>query len=644
MSNEEIIARLLEFNSLLKVADFWTNALRGIGYSILLGLKGFVDTLGDGVSQMYRVMNFWESPTIQSFIEPYRPVIISFMTLAMLWIAFQLMGDPKKDKQKIVNNVLYAILLFVGLPFFMTQAGQLVTAGRENLQSPSEATTHIFQNNITDLYTIDKQEWRYPENDLGVNNIKTITNLHLLDIKESVDTGGVFFDDSPLSKEGKEILSKKVIEVNGEPQLAKMKGMFKWDESYYRYTWHPWYILLELLAYGLVLIFTIFKTAKISYEIGAMKILSYGLVLTDLDSGQRNKTLFLKIRDSFIVLYLLSLLLNLFTIYMSVVRELSLDKPWDMIAILAGAMAAIDGPNIVEQLFGIDAGLSSIGRSIIGLSQSGMALSSAGRATASGVSKLGGMAKTVGGKAARGTTNVGSAIGGLLNGFKGNTDRSTINDGQGPLSNFDNKENLANGKNSTNSNSKSETGLNKQESQTSENSEKVHNQGEENSGNERSAPLTITDPKEAAKVLDKMNGNNGEEHPSHPGLGQKTENQNRKAKAPAPSNVFSKKGTQNQVSKSPGALAAYQAGKDEKGNDFAGVKANPMSLPSEVKEARAQLEKDLSVPDSNDTFNDALVDKYIGVRQDLSKTELVRGGVRSFELGKNTGKKWRDKP
>ena len=69
-----------------------------------------------------------------------------------------------------------------------------------------------------------------------------------------------------------------------------------------------------------------------------------------------------------------------------------------------------------------------------------------------------------------------------------------------------------------------------------------------------------------------------------------------------------------------------------------------MSLPSEVKEARAQLEKDLSVPMSTDTLNDALVDKYIGARQDLSKTKLVRGGARSFELGKNTGKKWRDKP
>ncbi|EGO6719911.1 hypothetical protein ELZ35_14460 [Enterococcus faecalis] len=641
MSNEEIIARLLEFNPLLKVADFWTNALRGIGYSILLGLKGFVDSLGDGVSQMYKVMNFWESPTIQSFIEPYRPIVISLMTLAMLWIAFRLMGDPKKDKQKIVNNVLFAILLFVGLPFFMTQAGQLVTAGRENLQSPSEATTQIFQNNITDLYAIDKQEWRYPDNDLGVNDIKTVNNLRLLDIKEAVDTGGLFFDDSPLSKQGKETLSKKVIEVNGEPQLAKMKGMFKFDEAYYRYTWHPWYILLELLAYGLVLIFTIFKTAKISYEIGAMKILSYGLVLTDLDSGQRNKTLFLKIRDSFIVLYLLSLLLNLFTIYMSAVRELSLDKPWDMIAILAGAMAAIDGPNIVEQLFGIDAGLSSVGRSLIGLSQSGMALSSAGRATAASVNKLGHMAKSVGGKAVRGATNTGSAIGGLLSGFKGNVSPNTEG---GSLSNFKNEGSSGGNETSTNSNNNPEKGLGKNGSQVNEDNGNSNNTGEGPSDNGRPTPPTINDPKEAAKVLDKINGNNKEESPSHPGLGKNSETQNRKAKVPAPSNVFSKKGVQNQASKAPGALAAYQAGKGEKENSFTGVKANPMSLPSEVKEARAQLEKDLSVPMSTDTLNDALVDKYIGARQDLSKTKLVRGGARSFELGKNTGKKWRDKP
>lgn len=70
MSNEEIIARLLEFNSLLKVADFWTNALRGIGYSILLGLKGFVDTLGDGVSQMYRVMNFGKVQQFRVLLNP----------------------------------------------------------------------------------------------------------------------------------------------------------------------------------------------------------------------------------------------------------------------------------------------------------------------------------------------------------------------------------------------------------------------------------------------------------------------------------------------------------------------------------------------------------------------------------------------
>src|SRR5699024_7727023 len=109
-------------------------------------------------------------------------------------------------------------------------------------------------------------------------------------------------------------------------KLAKLESHFlKSDEAYYRYSWHPWYIFLELLAYGLVLVFTIFKTGKICYEIGAMRVLGYGLTLTDLENGQRNKSLLLKIRNSFIVLYLLSVLLTLFVLYMTSVRELQLE-------------------------------------------------------------------------------------------------------------------------------------------------------------------------------------------------------------------------------------------------------------------------------------------------------------------------------
>lgn len=159
MSNEEIIARLLEFDPLLNISKFWVSASRDFSFNLLLGIKGFVDALGEGVSQMYQLMNFWDSQAVRNFIDPYRPVVISLMTLAMLWIAFRLIGDPKKDKQKIVNNILMAILMFVGLPFFMGKAGELVSAGREGLQQPSEATLQIFKDNITDLYTIDKQGW-----------------------------------------------------------------------------------------------------------------------------------------------------------------------------------------------------------------------------------------------------------------------------------------------------------------------------------------------------------------------------------------------------------------------------------------------------------------------------------------------------
>ncbi|HBC7248974.1 pLS20_p028 family conjugation system transmembrane protein [Enterococcus faecalis] len=636
MSNEEIIARLLEFDPLLNIAKFWVSALRDISFNLLLGIKGFVDALGEGVSQMYQLMNFWDSQAVRNFIDPYRPVVISLMTLAMLWIAFRLIGDPKKDKQKIVNNILMAILMFVGLPFFMGQAGELVSAGREGLQQPSEATLQIFKDNITDLYTIDKQGWKYPANDVGVNDIQKTQNLNLLDISEEVDTDLHLFKESPLSKEGKEILTKKVLEVNGEAKLAKMKGVFKWDEAYYRYSWHPWYILLELLAYGLVLLFTIFKTAKICYEIGAMRVLSYGLVLTDLESGQRNKTLLLKIRDSFIVLYLLSVLLTLFVLYMTSVRELSLEKPWDIIAILAGAMAAIDGPNIVEQLFGIDAGLSSVGRSLVGFTQSSMAATSAGKAMASGVSKSMQTAKSVGGKAIRGATNAGAGLGGLLKGFKG----GSLPEGgasTGPKA----KPERTTQTNGTKDNTP--TAGNKENTEPNHSPEPKTNLsangfGEEGtssgSNGEQSTPPMITDPKEAANLLNDLTGSEPDSTGTPPKLGEG-------AGKATPANDFSKNGVKKQVSVSPGHLAAYQAGNLAEQPE---PKANPASLPMATKEARARLERDLSTPSSDDTFKDAMVDKYISTRQNLVQTKLVRGGVRSYELGKNTGEKWRDKP
>ncbi|MBU5339932.1 pLS20_p028 family conjugation system transmembrane protein [Enterococcus faecalis] len=636
MSNEEIIARLLEFDPLLNIAKFWVSALRDISFNLLLGIKGFVDALGEGVSQMYQLMNFWDSQAVRNFIDPYRPVVISLMTLAMLWIAFRLIGDPKKDKQKIVNNILMAILMFVGLPFFMGQAGELVSAGREGLQQPSEATLQIFKDNITDLYTIDKQGWKYPANDVGVNDIQKTQNLNLLDISEEVDTDLHLFKESPLSKEGKEILTKKVLEVNGEAKLAKMKGVFKWDEAYYRYSWHPWYILLELLAYGLVLLFTIFKTAKICYEIGAMRVLSYGLVLTDLESGQRNKTLLLKIRDSFIVLYLLSVLLTLFVLYMTSVRELSLEKPWDIIAILAGAMAAIDGPNIVEQLFGIDAGLSSVGRSLVGFTQSSMAATSAGKAMASGVSKSMQTAKSVGGKAVRGATNAGAGLGGLLKGFKG----GPLPEGgasTGPKANPEKTTQTNGAKNNP------PTAGNKENTEPNHSPEPKTNFsangfGEEGtpsgSNGEQPTPPMITDPKEAANLLNDLTGSEPDSTGTPPKLGEG-------AGKAMPANDFSKNGVKKQVSVSPGHLAAYQAGNLAEQPE---PKANPASLPMATKEARARLERDLSTPSSEDTFKDAMVDKYIHTRQNLAQTKLVRGGVRSYELGKNTGEKWRDKP
>ncbi|HBI1963875.1 TPA: hypothetical protein I0H45_RS13970, partial [Enterococcus faecalis] len=275
-------------------------------------------------------------------------------------------------------------------------------------------------------------------------------------------------------------------------------------------------------------------------------------------------------------------------------------------------------------------------RSLVGFTQSSMAATSAGKAMASGVSKSMQTAKSVGGKAVRGATNASAGLGGLLKGFKG----GPLPEGgasTGPKAKPE-KTTQTNG-----AKDNPPTAGNKENTEPNHSPEPKANlsangfgeEGTPSGGNgEQPTPPMITDPKEAADLLNDLTGTEPDSTGTPPKLGEG-------AGKATPANDFSKNGVKKQVSVSPGHLAAYQAGNLAEQSE---PKANPATLSMAAKEARARLERDLSTPSSDDTFKDAMVDKYISTRQNLAQTKLVRGGVRSYELGKNTGEKWRDKP
>ncbi|RIZ57381.1 pLS20_p028 family conjugation system transmembrane protein, partial [Paraclostridium bifermentans] len=418
MSDAQVIEILKSFD-VLKRSSIWADAGRFIMWYINLGLSKVVDLLSNSLSEIYSVMNFFNSKQVNDFINKYIVVIFAFASIALAILGWKIIVKKENDFNRIITNALIAITIFVVLPWGMQQGESLVKAGVNLLDSNGNvsSSTKIFSSNITDLYLIDKNGWKSP-NPHPKNYIKDDSSLSFLSITEIMDTGGLF-TSTKLSDDGTKILKHKINDASGEQKLEELKSHLVYeDEGYYRYSWHPFYILIELGTMALVLFFTCFKTAQLIQELGILKIILQGTVLTDIETGQRNKKLIEKIKNTFIILYVIMLLLNIYILFMDFIASSNISKPTQLVMILASGILVIDGPNFIEEMFGIDAGLKSISRSIIAAAQGAKGMKDLASAIGKGASAVG--KASVGASKVLGKTaiNTSAGIKGALDGFK----------------------------------------------------------------------------------------------------------------------------------------------------------------------------------------------------------------------------------
>ncbi|RAM53699.1 hypothetical protein DI05_22050 [Bacillus subtilis] len=416
---------LLRFQDYLSLTSIWTAPFRVIGWWVIMGLAAIVDALSGGIEEIYDLLNFFDSDQISGFIDKWMPVIFALMALALGFLGWKIIVQKKTDYDKIITNSLFALTLFLVLPWGMQQASDLLLAGKGMLDEDGKlsVSTKIYQNNIVDVYKIDKDaEWSKKEFKKlkKKNNIENDEDVKLLDITEPVDTGGIFHS-SPLTKDGEKILDKKVSDASGEKKLEDLESFWiQDDEAYYRYSWHPWYMMFELGTIAFVLFMTMFKTAQLIMELGILKIFSVGTALTDLENGQRNKKFLEKIKNTFIVLFSIELLLQCYILFTDYIGQADISAPIKIVVLIAAAILTVDGPNFIEEMFGIDSGLKSISRSLVGLFAGAKTAKMATDFTASTAKKAGKMAGKIAKKSSDAAL-VGMGAGkGILDGFKEN--------------------------------------------------------------------------------------------------------------------------------------------------------------------------------------------------------------------------------
>ncbi|QFQ93039.1 hypothetical protein LM010_14720 [Lacticaseibacillus manihotivorans] len=369
---------------------------------IIYGLTTVVNALSGIFASMYKLLNFWDYAPLQNFLKTYDPVIWALATIGLIWAGLMMMHNKRVDYHEKGNNFLVALLLFFGLTFVMTQGTKLITAGAEQAMVNTPSAVSIYQGNITDVYMLDKAGWKTSGGKAKLpkttNQIKTMEDIKLLSINEKVDTGG-WFGGSKASDDGTKILSKQLsMNAAGKWELHNMQGAFKLDDNYYRYSWHPWILAANLLLYLVTVAIVIFKLVKIIMEINFIGLLAQGAALTDFDSGKRNRQIIAKLRDSFVVAFLLCVILQFYAQFLSFITQAGVGGVARVFAMIGAFLFVLDGPNIIQAVFGIDAGLSSMAQTMTNVMLLARGAGNTTRSALNATKKLGGAAKGLAGK------------------------------------------------------------------------------------------------------------------------------------------------------------------------------------------------------------------------------------------------------
>lgn len=412
MSDPEIMSYLQKFSNLLRInnifIDFFRYCMWWIDYSLGILLSGMSKIFFG----MYDLLNIWDSPQIKAFVDPYRPVFYSLAAAGLVWAGIQVMRNRKVDYAEKMNNFVLAVVLFLGISFFVSQLGSLIQTTVGTIQQTSNPVVQIYQGDITDLMTIDKNGWKSAKE--PQNSIKTMEDVRYIGadgISDVLSSGTLGFGRTKgLSDTGAAFIGKKIRTINGEKTLDDMTGVFSKHKYYYQYMWHPWLMLIEILTMFCVYGLSSIKVVILILELNVLGIITQGVALTGIDKSDRNRKLLTRIRDTAVVLVLQALLLALYSMFVSLIAGAISSQVGKLLAQIGGAMFAVMGPNMIGELFGIRSEVGSIGGTLMGLSMGGSAL-------AKGAKSMGSTIKSTTQSAARKVTQTGGALSGAVSGF-----------------------------------------------------------------------------------------------------------------------------------------------------------------------------------------------------------------------------------
>ncbi len=383
MKDEEILKVLESFSDYLQVGDIVNYVLRWLGWFLIVGLSLVVDALEGVTDAILGIKGFFNSPEIQNFVDMLYPLFVVLLAISFLYIGYMFIMNKQMNRSQIIINIFITLSVLCLLSTGMTKVDKFTDDAIAVVKSEQKGSLsdEIIKKNITDVAVIDQNGWKKKEDMNPKNNIPE-KNIRQIDITEKIDKDFTFTKDKNLSDDGQKILqNKRVMDALGVASLAELKdGWFDFfPEKYYRWHWNFWNIFFTLLITGLTLLLVSIKLARLFYELAFNYLLANILAPADVANGQKLKAVLSNILNIFVATIMIFLSLKLYIMGTTFLHDKLNGVPY-LIALAAFSMAVLDGPAVVERLFGIDIGLKSswgmlvggyaLGKGIAGLASS----------------------------------------------------------------------------------------------------------------------------------------------------------------------------------------------------------------------------------------------------------------------------------
>ena len=400
MGEDQILEALVAHQDLFSTTQsIFILPFRLVGYALIHGLAWLVGAFEEAIRTLLSHLDFFSNTMVQEWFGSAQVIAWALLIIGVVLLGYQLLINRHREKSQIPVNILLCLLVIVGLPTLSGQLAEMTGAATTVFMGTGQST---LAQELTKTFINDNKyiiEHGFSDEALQAGNEIAAGSIFDIDVGELLKPEMIDIPDDQ-TQYGDILRWHLGTTVTGDKYLVESNMGGAWivgdafSSCYYRYQ-IDWFVLILVLAGLLIcMVFTAIKVGKIIFQIVYNLFFTIFVAPVDIAGGQRLK----KCVEEVIYLYLTLMSIALmYRIYLIGVNWATDNFSGLTLGILLLGMSwgLVDGPNLVQKLFGIDAGLSSVAHGLQSIYYGSQIAKDVGR-TAANVAKKAGTAGAFG--------------------------------------------------------------------------------------------------------------------------------------------------------------------------------------------------------------------------------------------------------